>query len=139
MQNKRWNKIVNRVLSIVCLVVICLSMGVSTIFAQEAQEGSPTIKILALGKVLPEATEEKIGALVKEEAARAWELYMAGIFREIYFRTDAPLPVVIMECKDIEEAKTIISTLPMVKAGLTDFDLLPLGPFYAFGALFAQE
>ena len=124
---------------IVCISVLCSGMGLATASAQDQPEARPTMKILAIGKVLEGATEDNIGALVKDEAKRAWELYMAGIFREIYFRTDAPLPVVIMECKDIEEAKTIISTLPMVKAGLTDFDLMPLGPFYAFGALFAQE
>ena len=45
-----------------------------------------------------------------------------------------------MECADVEEARQILSALPLVRAGLIDFHLIvPLGPFMPFAALFAEE
>lgn len=97
------------------------------------------MKILAIDKILPGATEEKIYPHIKEEAAKGWELYNAGVFREMYFRTDRGGAVLILECTDVEAAKKVLDTLPLVKAGLVDFDIIPLGPFMPFGTLFAKE
>ena len=96
------------------------------------------MKILAIDKILPEATEEKIKVHLKEEALKAWELYNSGVFREMYFRTDRGGAVIIMECEDLEAAKKVVSDLPIVKAGLVDFDLIPLGPFLPLATLFEQ-
>lgn len=96
------------------------------------------MKIVAIGKLLPGAPEEKIYALLKEEAARAYELYTTDVFRELYFRTDQPGAVIMLECADVAAARKIIAALPMVKAGLTAFDLIPLGPFKSFESLFAK-
>ena len=96
------------------------------------------MKILAIDKILPGATEEKIKIHLKEEAAKAWELYSAGVFREMYFRTDRGGAVLIMECADLEEAKKVLDTLPLVKTGLVDFDLIPLGAFVPLATLFEQ-
>ena len=96
------------------------------------------MKILAIDKILPEATEEKIKVHLKEEALKAWELYNSGVFREMYFRTDRGGAVIIMECEDLEAAKKVVSNLPIVKAGLVDFDLIPLGPFLPLATLFEK-
>ena len=63
------------------------------------------MKIIAIGKSLPEATEEDFRPHLQEEAARAWELYASGVFRELYFRTDQPDAVLVLECADVEEAR----------------------------------
>jgi muconolactone delta-isomerase len=97
------------------------------------------MKILAVDKILPGATEEKIKSHLKEEAAKGWELYNAGIFREMYFKTgDTPGAVLILETASVEEARQILNELPLVKEGLVDFEIIPLGPFIPFGMLFAQ-
>ena len=97
------------------------------------------MKILALDKILPGATEEKIKPLLQQEARHAWESYLKEIVREIYFRKDRPGAVLVLECASVGEARNYIDELPLVKAGLVDFELIPLGPFIPFGALFAQE
>ncbi len=96
------------------------------------------MKILAIGKSLPDATEEEFRPHLQEEAARAWELYASGLFRELYFRTDRPDAVLVLECADVEEARQALDTLPLVREGLLDFDLIPLGPFVPFSRLFAE-
>lgn len=94
------------------------------------------MKILAIDKILPGFTQEKLKFYLKEEVIRAWELYKSGIVRELYFRTDRDGAVIIMECADLEEAKKILNDLPIVKAGLVDFELIPLGPFLPLEVLF---
>ena len=97
------------------------------------------MKILAMEKELPSATEEKFKPHSKSEAVRVWELYQADVFREMYFRGDYPSAVLILECETIEDALRVIDTLPLVKEGLIAFDLIPLIPYPGFGRLFADK
>jgi hypothetical protein len=92
-----------------------------------------TLKILAIEKEVPEVTEEEFKPHLKAEAARVWELYQAGVFRELYFRKDWPGAVLI----GIEEANKVLNTLPLVKEGLIAFDIIPLIPYPGFSRLFA--
>lgn len=97
------------------------------------------MKILALDKILPGATPEKIYPHLKEEAAKVWELHTQGTIREFYFRQDRPGAVLMLECASVEEDRALIDSLPIVKAGLVDFDLIPLGAFAPLATLFAKE
>lgn len=97
------------------------------------------MKILAIDRFLPGVTAEDVYPHIKEEAARAWELYTEGVFREIYFRKDRPGAVLILECKDVEEAREVLNSLPLVKTNLIEFDIIPLGAFMPFSALFAEK
>ncbi len=97
------------------------------------------MKILALEKEVRGVTTEQFKPHLKTEAARVWELYQAGVFRELYFRQDRPEAVLILECVDIEEANDVLNTLPLVKAGLITFDLIPLVPYPGFARLFEES
>ena len=96
------------------------------------------MKILALEKEIPGVTEDTFKPYLKEEAAKVWELYKAGVFRELYFRQDAPNAVLILECDGIEEANQALSTLPLVREGLIAFDVIPLAPYPGFSRLFGE-
>jgi muconolactone delta-isomerase len=98
-----------------------------------------SMKILAIEKELPGVNAEDFRPHLKAEAARAWELYRAGIFREMYFRQDQPAAILVLECTDVEEAKKVLSTLPLVKEGLITFHVIPLAPYLGFSRLFAEE
>jgi hypothetical protein len=95
------------------------------------------MKILALEKELPGATAASFKPYLKAEAARVWELYQAGVFRELYFRQDRHDAVLMLECASTEEAREILNTLPLVKAGLITFEIIPLLPYPGFSRLFA--
>jgi len=97
------------------------------------------MKILAIEKETPSATAEQFKPHLKAEAARVWELYQTGVFREIYFRADQSDAVLILECADVEAARHALDTLPLVKAGLIAFDLIPLRPYPGFARLFAAD
>jgi hypothetical protein len=46
--------------------------------------------------------------------------------------------VFIMESENVQEAKDILATLPMVREKLLDFDLIPIGPLMPLGRLLGQ-
>ncbi len=96
------------------------------------------MKILAIEKEIPEITEGEFKLHLKAEAAKAWELYQTGVFRELYFRRDQSSAVLLLECTDVEEAQDILNILPLVKEGLITFDVIPLKPYPGFSRLFGE-
>ena len=96
------------------------------------------MKIIAVEKELPGITAEQFATYLKAEAAELWRLYQIGVAREIYFRQDQATAVLVLECASTHEAREILSRLPLVQAGLIEFDLLPLKPYPGFARLFSQ-
>ncbi len=97
------------------------------------------MKILAIENELPGVSEDGFKPHLKAEAARVWELYQAGVIRELYFRQDRGSAVLVLECADVEEAEGVLNTLPLVKEGLIAFDIIPLIPYPGFSRLFPHE
>ncbi len=97
------------------------------------------MKILAIEKELKNGIGVDIKPLLKDEARKAWELYSSGVFREIYFTQGKPIAVIILECDSVDEAKKALGSLPLVKGGYIDFDIMPLTPYPGFSRLFAEE
>jgi len=97
------------------------------------------MKILALEQEIPGVGQEQFtDEILRAEAAKAWELYQAGVLRESYFTADEHEAVLVLECGTAEEARRHLAGLPLVKAGLIDFRVLPLVPYPGFARLFAR-
>lgn len=97
------------------------------------------MKILATEREIPNTDPNAYTPdLLRAEAQRAWELYQAGIVRELYFRADRAEAVIILECATIEEAAAALNSLPLVQAGLVAFNLIPLKAYPGFARLFAD-
>ncbi len=97
------------------------------------------MKILALERELPGSTADQYTpALLKAEARRAWELHQAGVIRELYFRADRREAVLVLECADVDEARSALDTLPLMRAKLIAFELIPLMAYPGFARLFAD-
>ena len=96
------------------------------------------MKILALEKDLPGAAAELFQPLLKDEARRVWELHQAGAIREIYFNSGQHTAVIMLECPNVEEAQEFLSTLPLFKAGLVEFEIIPLAPYDGLARLFSE-
>ena len=94
------------------------------------------MRILALEFEKPGASVDSFQPLLRKEARKVWELHQEDFIREIYFRADKTLAVLVLECTDTEEAKRRLSELPLVSAGLIGFDLIPLAPYPGFSRLF---
>ena len=98
------------------------------------------MKIIALEKEVPGVTDDRFTPeILCMEAARAWELHQAGVIRELYFRYDRQEAVLMLECKDTEEARSVLATLPLVKEGLIAFEIIPLTTYPGFSRLFEKK
>ena len=60
------------------------------------------------------------------------------MFRELCFRKDRPAAALMMECADVKESNQVLETLPLVREGLIDFDVIPLVTHPGFARLFAE-
>lgn len=97
------------------------------------------MKILALEADAPGADEGAYtAALLQAESRRAWELFQAGVIRELYFRANRHAAVLVLECASTEEAQAVLATLPLVAAGLIAFEVIPLAPYPGFARLFSE-
>ena len=96
------------------------------------------MKILALEHEMPNITTEQFQQYAVAEARQAWDLYQAGILREMYFRTDRDEAVLVLECESVNEAQERLSTLPFVQNKLIEFELIPLKAYPGFERLFTK-
>lgn len=94
------------------------------------------MKILALEHEVPGVNQEDFREVAGEEALKVWELIQSEKIAEIYFRRQHDQAVIMLECRDLQEADEIIQTLPMVKNGLIIFELIPLKPYPGLSRLF---
>ncbi|MBZ0200630.1 MAG: hypothetical protein K8H86_12235 [Ignavibacteriaceae bacterium] len=97
------------------------------------------MKILAIEKEISDLTFKKMTPYLKEESVRAWELFKNGFIREMYFRQDKSTVVLMLEAESKEEAEKIMQTLPLVKNGFIEFDLIPLRAYDGFERLFEKS
>jgi len=97
------------------------------------------MKILALETEVSDVRDDQFTLeLLAEEAQRAWELYQEGTIRELFFSQEQYEAVLILECGDSAEAQRVIDSLPLVKAGLIGFKIVPLVPYDGFARLFSK-
>jgi len=76
-----------------------------------------------------DAPDEEFAPHLAPEAKMALGFFADDILREIYSRKDGRGAILVMETKDEDEARKILSELPLVKAGLLDLDFYPVGPY----------
>ena len=96
------------------------------------------MKIIAFEREMPGIAAEQFASYLPAEAAKVWELYLSGLARELYFRQDQSTAVLVLECASLDEARLALGELPLVQAGLIDFELVPLRPYPVFARLFAS-
>ncbi|HSL46299.1 MAG TPA: muconolactone Delta-isomerase family protein [Anaerolineales bacterium] len=97
------------------------------------------MKILAMEVEADGIQPEQYQPHLKAEARHVWELYQSGVIRELYFRADRSEAVLILECKDVNEAQEILASLPLMQAGLIRFEIIPLVPYPGFARLFGSS
>jgi muconolactone delta-isomerase len=96
------------------------------------------VRILAIERAVEGVSEAAFTPEIREaEARRAWDLHQAGVIRELYFHVDQAMAVLVLECADVAAADAALASLPMVSAGLIEFEVLPLRPYSGFERLFA--
>ena len=97
------------------------------------------MKFLAIESERPGVSESSFTEeLLKQEALTAWKLHQKGVVRELYFRADREEAILMLECRDMKEAKSVLSSLPLVKNSLIAFEIIPLVAYPGFERLFSR-
>ena len=94
------------------------------------------MKIIALEVENEKFSKNDFATYLKQEAATVWNLQQRNILREIYFNQNTHTAVLVLETNSTEQARGILNELPLVQAGLIDFELIPLAPYDGFSRLF---
>jgi hypothetical protein len=84
------------------------------------------MKIIAYDRFKPGVGMETIVPYIKEEVANVWRLWKAGIVRENYARADENGVVIVFECSSMDEAKRYVADFPLSKAGLLEWEFIPV-------------
>ena len=96
------------------------------------------MQFLAILRVKPGAPREKLGSLLKPEAAHVWDMTTSGILRSVHYIKGPDGAVLMLEAVDEQEANKHVQQLPMVVQGLLSVEILSLVPFTGFEALFSS-
>ena len=109
-------------------LILLLSLAVPALaLAQSAPAAVvPTTKILAIGRILPGSADRQ--TIMPSEVRETVKLYLAGKIDSWYVRKDQPGVVFLMNVTSVEEAQALLEALPLGKAGIMAFDLIPIGP-----------
>lgn len=94
---------------------------------------------LAMDRILPGATEDRLKSRLNAETRAVLNLYLAGHVRDWFFRQDRPGVVLLLEADSAEQARQLLATLPLTQAGLLAYDLIPLGPYVPLATLLTTD
>jgi hypothetical protein len=95
------------------------------------------MRILALEHDSVTPPRPDLSDILRAEAAAVWDLQQRGIIRDIWFNSRRHA-VVILECPSLLEARNHLAALPLVRAGLSDFDLQELSFYDGYKRLFGS-
>lgn len=95
------------------------------------------MRILALEHDCSTPTRPDLDDILRAEAAAVWDLQQRGIIRDIWFNPRRHA-VILLECASLPEARNHLAALPLVRAGLSDFDLQELSFYDGYQRLFGS-
>ena len=100
---------------------------------------SPTTGVFALLKAKPGVTRERVMAIMPAEIRATVQLYLDGKIREWYSREDGRGGVFLLNTGDVEEAKSIMESLPLAKEDMLDHEYIPVGPLMPLRLLMGSQ
>ena len=77
-------------------------------------------------------SDAQFAALIDQEVAQARALYADGALRQLWTRGDVPGACLLIEANSEEHARQILNTLPLYRAEMIEFSIIPLKPYVGF-------
>lgn len=84
------------------------------------------MRIFATSKPTAKATPETLMQDMEEEVAKGRAFYQDGLILQAYMDPGYTRTFMILEAPSVEAAKAQFDSYPQVKAGLIEFDFIPL-------------
>jgi hypothetical protein len=100
-----------------------------------AMPAVPTVKMLAIGTVVPGADPAAVRAILPDEVRDTVQLYLDGKIDQWYSLQDRQGVVFVLDVTDVPAARGMLDRLPLGRARLMSFELMPLGPLNPLRAL----
>jgi hypothetical protein len=130
------------------LATVFMTTSPTTMFAQMAPletnsvtpvSSVPTTKLLAIGSLTPKANAAVLKPILPSEVRETVQLYLAGKLDQWFVKQDESGVVFILNVTDPKEAQELLEKLPLGRAGLMEFQLIPLGPLRPLGMLLSKS
>jgi len=111
-----------------------------TVLAPMARDQStpPQPKITAVLTILsPKSgvTPEQVMKIMPAEVRATVPLYLEGKIQQWFTRGDGKGVIFLLNCKDVQEARVLMESLPLTKENLMDEQFIPVGPLLPLGIL----
>src|SRR5215813_9601143 len=115
-------------------------LAFATVLAPLAQGQStpPQPKITGVLTILtpkPGVTPDQVMKIMPAEIRATVPLYLDGKIQQWFTRGDGRGVIFLLNCKDVEEAKALMESLPLSKENLVDEQFIPVGPLLPLGIL----
>jgi hypothetical protein len=110
----------------------------STGAAEMAAAKALTTKVLAIGSWTAKATPETRPAIMPSEARDTLRLQLAGKIDQWFAKSDGSGAVFLMNVTDPGEVHKLLEDLPLGRAGMMTFELIPMGPLWPLGLMLAE-
>jgi hypothetical protein len=106
--------------------------------AEMATAKTLTTKVLAIGTWTAKATPETRPPIMPSEARDTMRLMLAGKIDQWFAKIDGSGAVFLMNVTTPAEAHTLLENLPLGKANMMTFELIPVGPLWPLGLLLGE-
>ncbi|KAA0069981.1 hypothetical protein [Tardiphaga sp. P9-11] len=87
-----------------------------------------TTKILAIGTVTSRGDGAARASTMPLEIRETVRLHLEGYIEQWFSQTNAAGVVFILNMSDLETARALLTKLPLGRAGMMEFQLIPMGP-----------
>ena len=78
-------------------------------------------------------SDAEFASRIEAEVQQARALYAEGFFRQLWHRADIPGACLLIEADSEAQVREKLDTLPLFKAGMIEFLVIPLKPYAGFG------
>jgi hypothetical protein len=106
--------------------------------AEMAAAKTLTTKVLAIGSWTAKATPETRPPIMPSEARDTMRLMLAGKIDQWFAKIDGSGAVFLMNVTNPAEAHALLENLPLGKADMMTFELIPVGPLWPLGLLLGE-
>jgi hypothetical protein len=110
------------------LTLIFSLFGPNPGYAQPMTTSTPTTKLLAIGTINPGVDPAKVLAILPNEVRDTVDLYLNGKIDQWYSQQERRGVVFILNVTDPAAARDMLKKLPLGRAHLMSFELIPIGP-----------
>lgn len=106
--------------------------------AQQQAPSTPTTGVMVMVTVKAGVTRDQVMAIMPAEIKETVRLYLDGKIREWYSRSDGRGVILLLDTKDVAEARAIMDGLPLGKQHLMDDEFIAVGPLMPLRLLTAR-